>query len=179
MKGIFSIVVSGIYRVCLALRHLLFDQRILPSFSVNIPTICVGNLALGGTGKTPMTAYIVQLLLDHGYHPAVLSRGYKRKTYGFVLAGMHSTTETLGDEMMQLHRAFPEVPLAVCADRVRGVNLLTKMVKNLDVVVLDDAFQHRSIRCGWNVLLTPYDRLYIDDHVIPWGKLRDLPSRAL
>lgn len=179
MKGIFSIVVSGMYRVCLALRHLLFDQRILPSFSVNIPTICVGNLALGGTGKTPMTAYIVQLLLDHGYHPAVLSRGYKRKTYGFVLADGHSTTETLGDEMMQLHRAFPEVPLAVCADRVRGVNLLTKMVKNLDVVVLDDAFQHRSIRCGWNVLLTPYDRLYIDDHVIPWGKLRDLPSRAL
>ena len=179
MKGLFSIPISGLYRVCLAIRHLLFDQRIFPSFSVNIPTICVGNLALGGTGKTPMTAYIVQLLLDHGYHPAVLSRGYKRKTYGFVLADMHSTTETLGDEMMQLHRAFPEVPLAVCADRVRGVNLLTKMVKNLDVVVLDDAFQHRSIRCGWNVLLTPYDRLYIDDHVIPWGKLRDLPSRAL
>lgn len=179
MKRILSIPISGIYRMCLAIRHALFDQHILPSFTVGVPTICVGNLALGGTGKTPMTAYIVQLLLDHGYHPAVLSRGYKRKSFGFVMADMYATTETLGDEMMQLHRSFPDVPIAVCADRVRGVSMLVKMVKDLDVVVLDDAFQHRSIRCGLNVLLTPYDRLYIDDHVIPWGRLRDLPSRAL
>ena len=157
----------------------MFDSHILHSFSVPVPTICVGNLAVGGTGKTPMTAYIVQLLLEHGYHPAVLSRGYKRATRGFVVADSASTVETIGDEAMQMHRAFPEVPIAVCENRVRGVRQLCRQVEQPDVVVLDDAMQHRTIRCGFTVLLTPYDHLYIDDHMLPWGTLRDLPSRAL
>ena len=179
MLRFLTIPLSALYRLGVSIRHMLFDRHLLLSFSVHIPTICVGNLAVGGTGKTPMTAYIVQLLLDNGFHPAVLSRGYKRKTHGFVMADSRSTVETIGDEMMQLHRAFPEVAMAVCENRVRGVRQLQRQVADLDVIVLDDAMQHRSLRCGFTVLLTAYDNLYIDDHMLPWGKLRDLPSRSL
>ena len=179
MRSIFYVPLSWLYTLGVAIRHTLYNQRLLLSFSVETPTICVGNLAVGGTGKTPMTAYIVRLLLDHGYHPAVLSRGYKRLTHGFVMADSTSTVDTIGDEMMQLHRAFPEVPIAVCESRVRGARQLQRQVENLDVIVLDDAMQHRSLRCGFTILLTPYDHLYIDDHMLPWGTLRDLPSRAL
>lgn len=162
-----------------AIRHALFDQHLLPSFSVEVPTICVGNLAVGGTGKTPMTAYILHLLLANGYKPAVLSRGYKRATRGFHMADSNATVETIGDEAMQLHRAFPEVPIAVCENRVHGARQLMRQVDGLDVIVLDDAMQHRAIRCGLTIMLTTYDRLYIDDHMLPWGTLRDLPSRSL
>lgn len=174
-----KIVLSWLYQVGINIRHWLYDKRLLPSFPVKIPTICVGNLAVGGTGKTPMTAYIVQLLLDKGYRPAVLSRGYKRKTRGFLLADSQSTVRTIGDEAMQMHRAFPDVPVAVCEHRVLGIHQLQRQVPDLDVVILDDAMQHRRLRCGFTVLLTPYDRLYIDDRMLPWGTLRDIPSRAL
>ena len=179
MRNALLIPLSGLYSLGVAIRHTLFDQRLLPSFSVDVPTICVGNLAVGGTGKTPMVEYLLQLLLDNGYHPAVLSRGYKRKTRGFLLADSYATVETIGDEAMQLHRKFPEVPIAVCESRVRGVKQLQRQLTQLDVVVLDDAMQHRALRCGFTILLTPYDHLYIDDHMLPWGTLRDLPSRAL
>ena len=179
MRNALYIPLSWLYTVGVAVRHVLFDQHLIPSFEVDIPTICVGNIAVGGTGKTPMTAYIVRLLLQNGYHPAILSRGYKRATRGFVMADSYSTVETIGDEAMQLHRAFPDVPIAVCEHRVRGVKQLKRQVEHLDVVVLDDAMQHRAIRCGFTVLLTAYDHLYIDDHMLPWGMLRDLPSRAL
>lgn len=179
LKALVYISLSWLYTLGVAIRHLLYDQRLLPSVSVNIPTICVGNIAVGGTGKTPMTEYIVRLLLQNGFRPAILSRGYKRKTHGFVLVDASSTALTIGDEAMQLHRAFPDVPMAVCESRVWGVRQLQRRVEGLDVVVLDDAFQHRAIRCGRYILLTPYDRLYIDDHMLPWGTLRDLPRRAL
>lgn len=179
MRNVLNIPLSWLYTLGVAIRHGLFNQHILPSFTVDVPTICVGNLAVGGTGKTPMTAYIVQLLLANGLHPAVLSRGYKRKSRGFVLADSSATVDTIGDEAMQMHNAFPEVPVAVCENRVRGVRQLLKQVGQLDVVVLDDAMQHRTIRCGFTILLTAYDKLYINDHMLPWGTLRDLPSRAL
>ena len=179
MKRVFYIPLSRLYQFGVWFRHLLFDHHLMVSHSVDVPTICVGNLAVGGTGKTPMTEYIVRLLMSHGYHPAVLSRGYKRKSHGFVLADSSSTVETIGDEAMQLHRSLPEVPIAVCENRVRGVQQLQRRLPDLDVVVLDDAMQHRALRCGLTILLTPYDRLYIDDHLLPWGTLRDLPSRAL
>lgn len=179
MWSFVKIVLSWLYQVGINIRHWLYDKRLLPSFPVKIPTICVGNLAVGGTGKTPMTAYIVQLLLDKGYRPAVLSRGYKRKTRGFLLADSQSTVRTIGDEAMQMHRAFPDVPVAVCEHRVRGIHQLQRQVPDIDVIILDDAMQHRRLRCGFTVLLTHYDRLYIDDHMLPWGTLRDIPSRAL
>ena len=134
MKRILFIPLSWFYTLGVAIRHALFDQHLLPSFTVNIPTICVGNLAVGGTGKTPMTAYIVRLLQEHGYHPAVLSRGYKRSTKGFILADSYSTVETIGDEAMQMHRAFPDVPIAVCEHRVRGVKQLMRQVEHLDEI---------------------------------------------
>lgn len=178
MLRIVSIPLSGLYGLGIMIRHALYDNHLLPSLSVSVPTICVGNLAVGGTGKTPMVEYLLRLLLQNGLRPAVLSRGYKRRTRGFVLADETATVETIGDEAMQTHSKFPNVPVAVCEHRVHGVHQLQKRLKELDVVVLDDAFQHRAIRCGLNILLTPYDNLYIDDHLLPWGRLRDLPSRS-
>lgn len=174
-----TIPLSWLYTLGVVIRHSMFNRRLLPSFSVDTPTICVGNLAVGGTGKTPMVAYLVRLLQENGFRPAVLSRGYKRTSRGFVMADDYSSVETLGDEMMQLHRAFPEVPIAVCESRVHGARQLKRQVPEIDVIILDDAMQHRSIRCGFTVLLTAYDKLYIDDHMLPWGTLRDVPSRAL
>lgn len=179
LRNIVYIPISWLYTLGVAVRHMLYDQHLLPSFTVEVPTICVGNLAAGGTGKTPMVDYLLRLLLDNGFHPAVLSRGYKRSTHGFVMADMHSTVATIGDEAMWLHRKYPEVPIAVCENRVRGVKQLKRQVEQLDVVLLDDALQHRAIHCGLTILLTPYDKLYIDDHMLPWGTLRDLPHRAL
>ena len=179
MRNVLLIPLSWIYALVVYIRHFLFDKHLLVSHTVDVPTICVGNLAVGGTGKTPMVEYVVRLLIEHGYHPAVLSRGYKRKTHGFVMADSHATAATIGDEPMQLHTTMPDLPVAVCENRVRGVRQLKRQLKQLDVVVLDDAMQHRALRCGFTVLLTPYDRLYIDDHMLPWGRLRDLPSRAL
>lgn len=179
MRNPLLIPFSWLYSLGILVRHKLYDRHMLPSHTVEVATICVGNLAVGGTGKTPMVEYLLRLLLDRGYHPAVLSRGYKRKTHGFVMADDRSDVAAIGDEALQLHRKFPEVPIAVCENRVRGVRQLKRQVKQLDVAVLDDAFQHRGIRCGFNILLTPYDKLYIDDRLLPWGNLRDLPSRAL
>lgn len=162
----------------LSFRHWLYDHGYLRVTTPSVPTICVGNLAVGGTGKTPHVEYLIRLLTPH-YRVAVLSRGYGRSTRGFVLADDSASALTLGDEPMQIHRRFPSIPLAVCADRVEGIRRLMAAVPDVDVVILDDAFQHRAIRCGFNILLTAYDRLYVDDRLLPWGRLRDLPSRAL
>ncbi|MGN0234712.1 MAG: tetraacyldisaccharide 4'-kinase [Paludibacteraceae bacterium] len=169
---------SWLYGLGLAIRHTLYDNRLLPSHEVKVPTICVGNLAVGGTGKTPHVEYLIRLLAPR-YTVAVLSRGYKRKTRGFVLADGRATASTIGDEAMQIHGKFPRVAVAACEDRVRGVKELLKRVEGLQVVILDDAFQHRAIRCGYYILLTPYNQLYIHDHLLPWGRLRDLKTRAL
>ena len=179
MKELVTIPLSWLYGLGVYVRHALYDNHLLPSVTVSVPTICVGNLAAGGTGKTPHVEYIVRLLIRHGYHVAVLSRGYKRKTRGFILADETATARTIGDEAMQLHRKFPEVAVAVCENRVHGVKMLQSRVARTDVIVLDDAMQHRPLRCGLNILLTPYSPLYIEDHMLPWGRLRDLPSRAL
>lgn len=165
-------------RLFLHIRHWLYDKNILPSHDVSVPTICVGNLAVGGTGKTPHTEYLIRLLSPQ-YKVAVLSRGYKRKTHGFLMADHTSTAATIGDEPMQIHRKFPDVTVAVCENRVRGVHQLQRMVPDLQVVILDDAMQHRSLRCGLTILLSAYDNLYIKDKVLPWGRLRDLKQRSL
>ena len=174
-----KILLSGLYGLGVSIRHMLYDQFLLPSFSVGVPTICVGNLAVGGTGKTPMVQYLAGMLMANGYHPAVLSRGYKRATHGFILADKTSTCDTIGDEPMQIHNAFPNLPVAVCESRVHGAKKLLRIIDDLDVIIFDDAMQHRPLRCGYTILLTPYDRLYVDDHLLPWGRLRDIPSRAL
>ena len=135
MKEILTIPLSGLYTFGVAIRHMLYDHHVLPSFTVDIPTICVGNLAMGGTGKTPMVEYLLRLLMAHGYYPAVLSRGYKRATHGFIMADSSSTAEKIGDEAMQLHRKFPDVPIAVCESRVKGARQLKRQVAHLDVII--------------------------------------------
>lgn len=169
---------SWLYGLGVYVRHTLYDEHILPSFTVPVPTIGVGNLAVGGTGKTPHTEWLIRLLADR-YRIAVLSRGYGRKTHGFILADEHSTAETIGDEPMQIHRKFPDIPVAVCENRVKGVRQLMRLIPDLQVVLLDDALQHRGLRCGFHILLTAANNVYDDDHLLPWGSLRDLKQRSL
>ena len=180
MKSLFSIIItplSWLYSVVVWVRNVLYDERILPSQEVDIPTIGVGNLAVGGTGKTPMTEYLLRLLSGK-YQVAVLSRGYGRKTTGFRLARPTDTARTIGDEPLQIHLHFPDVPVAVCANRVEGIKRLRQLYPKLQCVILDDAFQHRHLRCGFYILLTAYDCLYVNDKMLPYGSLRDLPSES-
>lgn len=176
---LFRLIISWGYGLVVAVRNFLYDEQIRHSSVVKIPTICVGNLAVGGTGKTPHTEYIVQLLQRHGYRVAVLSRGYKRKTSGFVIADSHATADTIGDEPLQMYLDLPGTVVAVCEKRVQGICKLQQLYPDLDVVVLDDAFQHRRLQCGYYILLTAADNLYVNDHLLPYGRLREQANGAL
>lgn len=170
---VFYRILSWLYGAGVWVRNTLYDEHVLRSHPGALPTICVGNLAVGGTGKTPHIDYLVRLLMQNGYSVAVLSRGYKRRTSGFVLADATSTAETIGDEPMQLHLAYPELSVAVCEDRLRGLEELKKRCPDLHVVLLDDAFQHRRLKPGFSMILTQADRIYVEDHFLPLGRLRD------
>ena len=174
---ILLIPISFIYHIVLTIRHKLYDWRILKSTRFEKPLICVGNLNLGGTGKTPHTEYLINLLKDH-YHVATLSRGYGRKAKGFKLAESTSTYEDLGDEPLQYFKKFPEIQVAVDKDRGNGVRKLLRSNNAPEVILLDDAFQHRRIIAGLNILLTEYQHLYCDDFLVPAGTLRDVRSAA-
>lgn len=141
------------------------------------PTINVGNLSTGGTGKTPHIEYLVNLLKDE-YQLAILSRGYGRSTKGFLFADHQSDSRTIGDEPMQFHTKFPYIPVAVDKDRVHGIRHIRKSLPDTKIVLLDDAYQYLKIRAGLNILLTEYNRLYTDDHVFPWGDLREPVAAA-
>lgn len=160
------------------LRGKLFDWGCLPSRSFPLPVICVGNLAVGGTGKTPHVEHILRLLHAHGYRVAMLSRGYGRKTKGYVLAHDRHTAEDIGDEPLQIRRNCPFATVAVCERRVEGIERLLQLTPAPQVVVLDDAYQHRYVRAGFNVLLTAASRLYTADHLLPWGRLREPAGAA-
>ena len=166
---------SLLYGVVTMIRNFLFDSDLLRSTSFSIPIISVGNLAVGGTGKTPHTEYILTALQAE-CKTAVLSRGYKRKTKGFVLADTASDSQTLGDEPFQIHQKFPGVTVAVDEKRVHGVKKLQSLQSDLQLVVLDDAFQHRYIQAGLSILLTDYSNLYSRDLLLPAGTLREWPS---
>ncbi len=155
----------------------MFDKNILRSASFNFPVICVGNLAVGGTGKTPMTEYLIRLL-DGNYNVATLSRGYKRKTKGFAIAEENTTAIDIGDEPMQLHKKFPHVTVAVAEERVVGIPQLLHLKPETQVIILDDAFQHREVNAGLNILLTDYQNLYTRDFMLPSGNLRDVKSSS-
>ena len=169
--------ISLLYHIVLAIRHKLYDWHILKTTRFEYPVICVGNLNLGGTGKTPHTEYLIRLLKDK-YQVATLSRGYGRKTKGFKRAEAASTYEDLGDEPLQYFRKYPDIQVAVDEDRVDGVRKLIKSHNTPDVILLDDAFQHRSIKAGLNILLTEYQHLYTNDYLVPAGTLRDIRSAA-
>ncbi len=168
---------SWIYGFFVRLRNTLFDVGALKSRSFTVPTIAVGNITVGGTGKTPHVEYLIRLLQDK-FRVAVLSRGYKRKSSGFILADDTSTVASIGDEPYQMKQKYPAVTVAVDKNRCHGIDRLTddSIVKDIDVVLLDDAFQHRYIKPGINILLVDYHRLVIYDKLLPAGRLREPPS---
>ena len=165
---------SWIYGLGVGVRNLLFEMDILKSKHYSIPVISVGNITVGGTGKTPHVEYLIRLLKDK-LNVAVLSRGYKRKSSGFVLAGNDTSMADIGDEPFQMKQKFPEVTVAVDSKRTRGIEKLTSHEgeKSIDVILLDDAFQHRYVKPGINILLVDYHRLIIYDQLLPAGRLRE------
>src|SRR5579863_5914033 len=166
---------SLIYALIVILRNWLFDKKILPSTSFNLPIICVGNLAVGGTGKSPMVEWMVAALKDR-FTLAILSRGYKRKTRGYTIANADTTALDIGDEPMQFHSKFPEVAVAVGEERIVAIPQLLHDRPGTQAIILDDAFQHRAVKAGLNMLLTDYSNLFTRDWWLPSGDLRDAPS---
>jgi tetraacyldisaccharide 4''-kinase len=167
---------SVLYGLITSIRNFLFDKGILKSYSFDLPIIAVGNLSVGGTGKTPQIEYLIRLLSPN-YRIATLSRGYKRKSEGFVLADENSDAAILGDEPFQFYKKFPNIQVAVDADRRNGIEQLLK-ISQPDIVLLDDAFQHRKVKAGLYVLLTAYGDLYSDDLILPAGNLRESRNGA-
>ena len=163
---------SWLYGLGVGFRNLLFEMGILKSRAFDVPVISVGNITVGGTGKTPHVEYLVRLLQNR-FHVAVLSRGYKRKSRGFLIANEHTTALEIGDEPFQMKRKFPAATVAVDKKRVHGIEQLMDVNSQLDVVLLDDAFQHRYVKPGVNILLVDYHRLIIYDCLLPAGRLRE------
>jgi tetraacyldisaccharide 4'-kinase len=163
-----------IYRLVTDVRNILFDLKIIPSNSFPVPVICIGNISAGGTGKTPFTEHLIRLLKKQ-YRVAVLSRGYKRGTKGFLLAKENSTARDVGDESCQIKCKFPDIIVAVDANRRRGIrHLLALPAKERpEVILLDDAMQHRYVLPSLTIMLTEYDSLYYDDYLLPAGNLRE------
>ena len=181
MKLIFKIVLfpfALLYGLIVRLRHWCYNTGIFKEHTFAVPTICVGNVAVGGTGKSPMVEYLVRQLHSK-CRVAVLSRGYKRKTKGFVLADAQATVADLGDEPFQFWQKFhKDIILAVCGDRVEGMRQLLQLPTPPTVVILDDAFQHRPVKATKNIVLTAYGQLFTDDWLLPVGRLRDVVSRV-
>ncbi len=168
---------SLIYGLVIAIRNWMYDKGFLQSTRFNFPVICVGNLAMGGTGKTPMVEYLLRFL-DDNYQIATLSRGYKRKTRGFGIATTDTTALDIGDEPMQFHLKFPGVTVAVGEERLLAIPQLLQERPDTEVIILDDAFQHRQVNAGFNILLTEYRNLYTRDFLLPGGDLRDSVTQA-
>lgn len=164
-----------LYGLIIIIRNFLYDKKYLHSSEFNFPLICVGNLSVGGTGKSPMVEYLIQLLRPH-FTIATVSRGYKRKTKGYVLAKDNSTALEIGDEPMQFHINFPDIAVAVGEERIVAIPQLLHDRPDTQTIILDDAFQHREVRAGFNILLTPYDDLFTNDFFLPTGDLRDQRS---
>jgi len=169
----FSVLYGGI----IGFRNFLYNKGYLKSFRFDVPMINVGNLSTGGTGKSPMVEYLITLLQPK-YKTAILSRGYKRKTKGYFLANPQTTVFEIGDEPMQFHQRFPEVAVAVGEERILAVPNLLYDIPETEVIILDDAFQHRAITAGLNLLLTDYNNRYTKDFFLPTGNLRDAVSSA-
>lgn len=166
---------SILYGIIIWLRNKLYDKNIFKSVSFNFPIICVGNLSVGGTGKTPMVEYLVRLLKDN-YKVATMSRGYKRKTKGFAIANENTTALDIGDEPMQFYKKFPDITVSVAEERLVSIPQLLHDRPETRVIILDDAFQHRQVKAGLNILLTEYRDLFTRDFILPAGNLRDMKS---
>lgn len=166
-----------LYGFITSIRNFLFDKGILKSYSFDVPIIAVGNLSVGGTGKTPQIEYLIRLLSPK-YKVATLSRGYKRQSEGFILADSSSNAAILGDEPFQFYTKFKNIQVAVDADRKNGIEQLLSQTEKPEVILLDDAFQHRKVKAGFYILLTSYGDLFSDDFMLPTGNLRESRSGA-
>ena len=162
--------ISFLFGIVIFIRNKCFDINILKSTSFKLPIISIGNLSVGGNGKTPHTEYLIRLL---NQNTTTLSRGYKRKTKGYVLASETSTSFDIGDEPLQLYQKFKDIAVAVCENRVEGVNKILKSKPNTKTILLDDAFQHRAIKPGFSILVTDFNNLFINDYLMPSGRLRE------
>lgn len=169
--------VVPIYYFVTWLRNKLYDWGLKSSKVYDFPVICVGNLSVGGTGKTPMIEYLIRLL-QNDYKIATLSRGYKRNTKGFVIANATSNALSIGDEPFQFYKKFENIIVSVDADRQNGIEHLRNLQPQPEIILLDDAFQHRKVKAGFNILLTAYDNLFTDDWLLPTGNLREPKSGA-
>lgn len=164
--------ISWLYGFVIYIRNKFFKWGIYKIREYDIPIICVGNISVGGTGKTPHTEYLIRLLKDR-YKVAVLSRGYKRKTNGFILSSPESTSKEIGDEPYQIKQKFPEVMVAVDRDRCHGVEALLALDTPPDVIILDDGFQHRYVRPSYAIILSDFNRPVYEDKLLPAGRLRE------
>jgi tetraacyldisaccharide 4'-kinase len=169
---LFLYPISILYGLIIQLRNWFFDKKLFYIFYPKVKTISVGNLSTGGTGKTPHIEYLIKLLGDT-FKIATLSRGYGRKTSGFRIASLTDNALTIGDEPAQYYHKFMDIIVAVDAKRRRGIKKLLAKFPALEVILLDDAFQHRSVKAGLNIVLTDYAHMYYDDRMLPTGNLRE------
>ncbi len=173
MIRLFTYPLSLIYGFIISIRNFLFDSNILHHHNYEVPVISVGNLTVGGTGKTPHAEYLINILRKE-FKVAFISRGYKRKTKGFILATSQSTINEIGDEPVQIKQKYPDVTVAVCKKRDIAIrNILKNKELNIDVIILDDAFQHRRVEPNINILLFDFTQPVYDDKLLPAGKLRE------
>ena len=173
MIKIFKYLAAGLYATVVFLRNLMYDIGLLRSMCHKVPVVCVGNITVGGTGKTPTVEFLVESLLAAGHHPAVLSRGYGRRTKGYLEVTGDKPFISTGDEPMQIKMKFPTIPVIVCEDRNVGVERIMREHPQTDIVIMDDGFQHRSIRPTVNIVLLDFTRPVMSDHFLPLGTLRD------
>ncbi|XZF15367.1 tetraacyldisaccharide 4'-kinase [Chitinophagaceae bacterium MMS25-I14] len=161
-----------IYGAVVWLRNRLYDSGFSSSVEFSIPVITVGNLSVGGTGKTPHVEYLIRLL-QYRFAVATMSRGYKRRTQGFLLADADTNALRIGDEPMQYYMKFPDISVSVAEERMTGIPYLLQRRPHTEVVLLDDAYQHRSVKAGLNILITDYARPFYNDYILPYGRLRE------
>lgn len=172
----FKAIAAGLYSFGLRIRHGMYDSGMIHSYTADIPVVCVGNLTVGGTGKTPTVEYLVDKL-SLQYTVAVLSRGYGRRTKGYIEVQPDSSFLKVGDEPKQIKRNFPKVVVVVCEDREAGIRRIRSEHPEVDLILMDDGFQHRRVNPKVNIVLADYSRPIHEDHLLPLGRLRDLPSQ--
>ena len=167
---------SWIYTFVIFIRHKLFDCKILKSVEYDIPIVCIGNVTVGGTGKTPMAEALIRHF-ESRHQVGVLSRGYKRRTRGYYEVDLNSSFLKSGDESKQIKLKFPNIVVSVCADRRTGIARMRRDHPELNLIILDDAFQHRYVEPWTSMILMDYTRPIYKDHMLPWGSLRDTLSQ--
>jgi len=172
LKYIFLYPLSLVFGLIVIIRNFLYDREILTTKEYDIPVICIGNLAVGGTGKTSHTEYLISALKEH-FKVAVLSRGYLRKSRGFRIVTTTDSVSLAGDEPLQIAQKFGDITVAVDRNRNNGIREILRQRPETEVIIMDDGFQHRSVTPGRSIVLTDYSNLYLNDHLLPFGRLRE------